>query len=62
VQRPLAPDAPVVAVGSGAFLGREVTERLGRAAADGPWSATHGEAAPAVALAALLAAHLRERC
>jgi probable H4MPT-linked C1 transfer pathway protein len=62
VQRPLAPDAPVVAVGSGAFLGREVTERLGRAAADGPWSATHGEVAPAVALAALLAAHLRERC
>jgi (4-(4-[2-(gamma-L-glutamylamino)ethyl]phenoxymethyl)furan-2-yl)methanamine synthase len=54
--------APVVAVGSGAFLGREVTERLGRAAADGPWSATHGEVAPAVALAALLAAHLRERC
>jgi (4-(4-[2-(gamma-L-glutamylamino)ethyl]phenoxymethyl)furan-2-yl)methanamine synthase len=58
----LPPGAPVVAVGSGAFFGREVTERLGRAAADGPWSATHGEAAPAVALAALLAAHLRERC
>jgi probable H4MPT-linked C1 transfer pathway protein len=58
----LPPGAPVVAVGSGAFLGRAVAERLGRAAADGPWSATHGEAAPAVALAALLAAHLRERC
>ena len=56
VQRPLPAEAPVVAVGSGAFLGREVTERLGRAVADGPWSATHGEVAPAVALAALLAA------
>jgi (4-(4-[2-(gamma-L-glutamylamino)ethyl]phenoxymethyl)furan-2-yl)methanamine synthase len=58
VQRPLPAAAPVVAVGSGAFLGREVTERLGRALADGPWSATHGEVAPAVALAALLAARL----
>jgi probable H4MPT-linked C1 transfer pathway protein len=58
VQRPLPAEAPVVAVGSGAFLGREVTERLGRAVADGPWSATHGEVAPAVALAALLAARL----
>jgi probable H4MPT-linked C1 transfer pathway protein len=56
VQRALPTDAPVVAVGSGAFLGREVTKRLGRAAAHGPWSATHGEVAPAVALAALLAA------
>ena len=58
VQRPLPSVAPVVAVGSGAFLGREVTERLGRAVADGPWSATQGEVAPAVALAALLAARL----
>jgi len=58
VQRPLPSEAPVVAVGSGAFLGREVTERLGRAVADGPWSATHGEVAPAVALAGLLAARL----
>jgi (4-(4-[2-(gamma-L-glutamylamino)ethyl]phenoxymethyl)furan-2-yl)methanamine synthase len=58
VHRPLARDAPVVAVGSGAFLGRKVAERLGRAVADGPWRATHGEVAPAVALAALLAARL----
>jgi probable H4MPT-linked C1 transfer pathway protein len=55
VQRPLPPDAPVVAVGSGAYLGREVAARLGRAVADIPWG---GEAAPAAALAALL----RERC
>jgi probable H4MPT-linked C1 transfer pathway protein len=58
VQRTLAPDAPVVLVGSGAFLGREVAARLGRAVADGPWSATEGELAPAAALAALLAARL----
>ena len=59
VQRPLPPDAPVVAVGSGAFLGREVAARLGRAVADArPWSATGGEVAPAAALAALLAARL----
>jgi probable H4MPT-linked C1 transfer pathway protein len=57
-QRPLPAEAPVVAVGSGAFLGREVAEHLRRAVADGPWSATHGEVAPAVALAALLAARV----
>jgi probable H4MPT-linked C1 transfer pathway protein len=45
------PDAPVVAVGSGAFLGRAVAARLGRelAACD---------TGPAAALAALLAARL----
>ena len=58
VQRALAPDAPVVLVGSGAFLGREVAARLGRAVAEGPWSATDGEVAPAAALAALLAGRL----
>ena len=60
VQRALPPDAPVVAVGSGAFLGREVAARLGRAVADvpAPWGATGGEVAPAAALAALLAARL----
>jgi (4-(4-[2-(gamma-L-glutamylamino)ethyl]phenoxymethyl)furan-2-yl)methanamine synthase len=58
VQRALASDAPVVLVGAGAFLGREVAARLGRAVADGPWSATDGEMAPAAALAALLAARL----
>jgi (4-(4-[2-(gamma-L-glutamylamino)ethyl]phenoxymethyl)furan-2-yl)methanamine synthase len=57
-QRATASDAPVVAVGSGAFLARAVAQRLGRAVADGPWSATDGEVAPAAALAALLAARL----
>jgi probable H4MPT-linked C1 transfer pathway protein len=60
VQHALLPEAPVVAVGSGAFLGREVAARLGRAVADvpAPWGATGGEVAPAAALAALLAARL----
>jgi (4-(4-[2-(gamma-L-glutamylamino)ethyl]phenoxymethyl)furan-2-yl)methanamine synthase len=64
VQRVLPPDAPVVAVGSGGFLGREVAARLGRdvAHAPAPWGATGGEVAPAAALAALLAARLREPC
>jgi (4-(4-[2-(gamma-L-glutamylamino)ethyl]phenoxymethyl)furan-2-yl)methanamine synthase len=64
VQAPLAHDAPVVAVGSGAFLAREVAARLGRAVADvpAPWGATGGEVAPAAALAALLAARLRASC
>ena len=33
VEGPLPPEAPVVAVGAGAFLGREVAARLGRAVA-----------------------------
>jgi probable H4MPT-linked C1 transfer pathway protein len=48
----LAPDAPVVAVGSGAFLAREVAARLERTVADAPW----GASGPAAALATLLAA------
>ena len=52
VQRPLPQQAPVVAVGSGAFLGREVAARLGRTVAPAPWGS------PAAALAALLAAPL----
>jgi probable H4MPT-linked C1 transfer pathway protein len=56
VQRPLPPEAPVVAVGSGVFLGREVAARLERALADAP--AAWGEVAPAAALATLLAARL----
>src|SRR3954470_7216189 len=58
VQRPLPPEAPVVAVGAGAFLGREVAARLGRAVAGAPapWGSTGVEMAPAAALAALLAA------
>jgi (4-(4-[2-(gamma-L-glutamylamino)ethyl]phenoxymethyl)furan-2-yl)methanamine synthase len=56
VQRALPPDAPVVAVGAGAFLGVEVAARLARATA--PWGGSAGEVAPAAALAALLAARL----
>jgi probable H4MPT-linked C1 transfer pathway protein len=52
VQSALPPDAPVVAVGSGAFLAGEVAARLGRTVADAP------APGPAAALAALLAAHL----
>src|SRR5215216_2295602 len=48
VQRPLPSEAPVVAVGSGAFLGREVAGRLGRAVAPTPWGEELG---PAAALA-----------
>ncbi len=60
VQGPLPPGAPVVAVGSGVFLGREVAARLARAVTDAPapWGATDGEVAPAAALAVLLAAQL----
>jgi probable H4MPT-linked C1 transfer pathway protein len=52
-QGSLAPDAPVVAAGSGAVLAREVASRLGRAVADPP--AAWGSAASAVALAMLAA-------
>jgi (4-(4-[2-(gamma-L-glutamylamino)ethyl]phenoxymethyl)furan-2-yl)methanamine synthase len=52
----LAPDAPVVAVGAGAFLAHEVAARLERPVADAPWGATDGEMGPAAALATLLAA------
>jgi probable H4MPT-linked C1 transfer pathway protein len=53
VQRTLAPDAPVVAAGSGVVLAREVAARLGREVADPP--AAWGSAASAVALAMLAA-------
>ena len=64
VQRQLPADAPVVAVGSGAFLGRAIAARLERTVADAPepWGATGGGVAPAAALAALLATRLREPC
>ena len=58
VQRPLPPEAPVVAVGSGAFLGREVAARLGRAVAEARTVGRRRELGPAAALAALLAARL----
>ena len=46
---------PVVPLGAGAFLAREAAERLGRAVAELPWSAAERDAAPAAALAELLA-------
>ena len=58
VQGPLPPDAPVVAVGSGAFMGRAIAARLERPVADAPRGAT----ASAAALAALLATRLHEPC
>ena len=48
--------APVVALGIGAFLAREVAARLGRPVAELPWSAAERDAAPAAALAELMAA------
>jgi probable H4MPT-linked C1 transfer pathway protein len=59
VQRPLPPEAPVVAVGSGAFLARDVAVRLGRTVVDAPWRATGAEAAAALAM---LAARRGGRC
>jgi probable H4MPT-linked C1 transfer pathway protein len=47
--------APVVALGVGAFLACEVAERLGRPVAELPWTAAERDAAPAAALAELLA-------
>jgi (4-(4-[2-(gamma-L-glutamylamino)ethyl]phenoxymethyl)furan-2-yl)methanamine synthase len=52
VARPLPSTAPVVAIGSGAFLGRAVAARLGRTVAAAP------APSPAAALAALLARRL----
>jgi probable H4MPT-linked C1 transfer pathway protein len=53
---------PVVPLGAGAFLAREAAEQLGRAVAELPWSAAERDAAPAAALAELLAGRLRSRC
>jgi (4-(4-[2-(gamma-L-glutamylamino)ethyl]phenoxymethyl)furan-2-yl)methanamine synthase len=58
----LGGQAPVVPLGAGAFLAREAAERLERAVVEMPWSATEREAAPAAALAELLAGRLRPRC
>ena len=45
---------PIVPLGGGAFLAREVAERVGRPLAEMPWSAAEREAAPAAALAELV--------
>jgi hypothetical protein len=52
----------VVPLGTGAFLAREAAECMGRAVFELPWSAAERDAAPAAALAALLAARPRARC
>ena len=49
---------PVVPLGAGAFLAREVAERLGRTVVELPWSAAERDSAPAAALAELLAERL----
>jgi (4-(4-[2-(gamma-L-glutamylamino)ethyl]phenoxymethyl)furan-2-yl)methanamine synthase len=49
-------DAPVVPLGIGAFLARDVAQRLGRPVVEIQWSAAEREAAPAAALAELAAA------
>jgi probable H4MPT-linked C1 transfer pathway protein len=49
-------DAPVVPLGVGAFLARDVAAQLGRPVAEIDWSAAERDAAPAAALAELAAA------
>ena len=49
-------EAPVVALGAGAFLARAAAGRLGRAVVEMPWSAAERDMAPAAALAELAAA------
>ena len=53
---------PLVLLGVGAFLAREVAARLGLAVLELPWSPAERDAAPAAALAELLASRLRARC
>ncbi len=53
---------PVVPLGAGAFLAREVAERLHRPVLEMPWTAAERDAAPAAALAELAAARLRVPC
>jgi (4-(4-[2-(gamma-L-glutamylamino)ethyl]phenoxymethyl)furan-2-yl)methanamine synthase len=53
---------PVVPLGAGAFLAREAADRLGHRVVELPWSAVEREAAPAAALAELVAGRLRLQC
>jgi len=55
-------DAPVVPLGVGAFLAREVADRLGRPIAELEWSAPERDAAPAAALAELAASRVAAPC
>jgi probable H4MPT-linked C1 transfer pathway protein len=52
---------PVVPLGAGAFLAREAAEHLGLAVVELPWSAAERDAAPAAALAELLAGRAAPR-
>ena len=49
-------------LGTGAFLGRAVAERLRRPVVEMPWSAAEREAGPAAALARLAADRLHATC
>jgi probable H4MPT-linked C1 transfer pathway protein len=62
VSRRCGGEAPVVPLGAGAFLAREAAEHLGRAVVELPWSAAERDAAPAAALAELLARRLHRQC
>jgi probable H4MPT-linked C1 transfer pathway protein len=62
VSRSLEGDPPVVPLGAGAFLARDAAGRLGRAVVELPWSAAEREAAPAAALAELMAGWPHPRC
>jgi (4-(4-[2-(gamma-L-glutamylamino)ethyl]phenoxymethyl)furan-2-yl)methanamine synthase len=55
-------DRPVAPLGAGAFLAREAAEQLGRAVVELPWGAAERDAAPAAALAELLAGRLHPQC
>jgi uncharacterized hydantoinase/oxoprolinase family protein len=55
-------ESPVVPLGAGAFLAREAAARVGLTVAELPWGAAERDAAPAAALAELLAGGLRPRC
>jgi (4-(4-[2-(gamma-L-glutamylamino)ethyl]phenoxymethyl)furan-2-yl)methanamine synthase len=55
VSRRIGGDPPVVLLGAGAFLAREAAGHLGRAVRELPWSEAERDAAPAAALAELLA-------
>lgn len=54
--------APVVPLGVGAFLAREVARRLERPVAEIDWTAAERDAAPAAALAELAAARVTAAC
>ena len=53
---------PVVPLGAGAFMAREAAEHLGLAVVELPWSAAERDAAPAAALADLLARRMAPQC